>query len=106
MRKGNRAELEVAADLVARGHRVAFPYGEDSDYDLILDRDGLLARVHMKYARSDGAVLCVRCRSLSLTAGRVRSTKRYTADQIAWRAVWTPPPCAASTSPPANWAPG
>ena len=33
--KGDLAELKVAADLVARGHRVAMPYGEDSDFDLI-----------------------------------------------------------------------
>ena len=38
--------------------------------------------------RSDGAVLAVRCFSHSLTNGKVRATKRYTARSIDWLAVW------------------
>jgi hypothetical protein len=54
--KGDLAELRVAADLRARGYKVAFPYGEDWDYDLILSREnGSLERVQVKYARSTGA---------------------------------------------------
>jgi hypothetical protein len=30
--KGDLAELKVAADLRARGYKVAFPYGEDWEY--------------------------------------------------------------------------
>jgi PD-(D/E)XK endonuclease len=33
--KGDRAEIEVARDLITRGFRVAIPYGEDWDFDLI-----------------------------------------------------------------------
>jgi len=40
------------------------------------------------YAESDGSVLTVRCRSHSLTNGRVRQTKRYTAAMIDWLAVY------------------
>ena len=41
--KGDLAELKVAADLRARGYRIAIPYGEDWDFDLILCRsDGAL----------------------------------------------------------------
>ena len=87
--KGDLAELRVAADLRARGYRVAFPYGEDWDYDLILCReDGSLERVQVKYARSDGRVIIVRCDSQSLTNGRAKTTKRYTAETIDWLAVW------------------
>jgi hypothetical protein len=32
--KGDLAELKVAADLIAKGYRVALPFGEDCDYDL------------------------------------------------------------------------
>jgi hypothetical protein len=32
------AELIVAADLVKRGFRVAFPFGEDCDWDLLFWR--------------------------------------------------------------------
>lgn len=87
-RLGDLAELAVAHDLIERGHSVAFPYGEDSDYDLIVDRDGQLERVQVKYGESAGVRLEVRCRSHSLTNGKVRRTKRYTAATIDWLAVY------------------
>src|SRR5918997_6448070 len=87
--KGDLAELKVATDLRARGHKVAFPYGEDWDYDLILCRAGdQLERVQVKYARSDGRVITIRARTHSLTGGRVRTTKLYTAAEVDWLAVW------------------
>lgn len=63
--KGDLAELMVAADLRRKGYKVAFPYGEDWDYELIFDHDGNLERVQVKYAEPDGSVLTVRCRSHS-----------------------------------------
>ena len=86
--KGDLAELKVACDLVSRGYKIAFPYGEDWDYDLIVGRGDALERVQVKYARSDGAVVPVRCRSQSLTNGKVRTTKLYTAETIDWLAVY------------------
>jgi PD-(D/E)XK endonuclease len=89
--KGDIAELKVAADLRSRGYKLAFPYGEDVDFDLILCRgDGSLERVQVKYACSDGRVIAIRTRSHSLTNGRVKATKRYTARMIDWLAVWEP----------------
>ena len=85
---GDTAELAVALDLRRRGYRVAFPFGEDCDYDLVVDRQGRLERVQVKHTRSDGEVVIVRCRSQSLTNGKVRATKRYTADTIEWLAVY------------------
>jgi hypothetical protein len=87
--KGDLAELKVATDLRDRGYKIAFPYGEDWDFDLILCRDnGALERVQVKYARSDGSIILVRARSHSLTNGKVRATKLYTAAMIEWLAVW------------------
>jgi hypothetical protein len=87
--KGDLAELKVAADLRDRGYKLAFPYGEDWDFDLILGRDdGALERVQVKYARSDGRVVEVQACSHSLTNGKVRATKRYTSATIDWLAVW------------------
>jgi PD-(D/E)XK endonuclease len=86
--KGDLAEVMVAADLLRRGHKVAFPYGEDWDYDLIVSREGRLERVQVKHTRSDGRSITVRCRSHSLTNGRVRATKRYTAATVDWIAVY------------------
>jgi hypothetical protein len=89
-RKGDLAELKVAADLVARGYGVAFPYGEDWDFDLVLRRGNRLERVQVKRARPNGAVLSIPCRAVSLTNGRARNVKRYTAQTIDWVAAWDP----------------
>ncbi len=89
-RKGDCAELMVAADLSRRGHRVALPFGEDWDYDLIVEREGRLERVQVKFATGNGSVVPVRCRSHSLTNGKVRSVKRYTSETIDWLAVYDP----------------
>jgi hypothetical protein len=86
--RGDLAELTVATDLLQRGHKIAIPYGEDCDFDLILIRGSRLQRVQVKYTRSDGAVVNVRCRSHSLTNGKVRHVKQYTAKTIDILAVY------------------
>jgi hypothetical protein len=86
--KGDLAELKIACDLVERGHKVAVPYGEDWDFDLIVCRDGRLERVQVKHATSVDGVIPVKCRSHSLTNGKVRQTKHYTADTIDWLAIY------------------
>ena len=85
---GDTAELAVAHDLLRRGYGVAFPYGEDWDYDLIVCRGEKLERVQVKYTRSDGVVIAVRSRSASLTNGKVKSYKYYTSQTIDWMAVY------------------
>lgn len=80
--------MMVACDLRRRGYRLAIPYGEDCDYDLVIDRAGKLERVQVKYTESDGEVVTVKCCSHSLTNGRVRATKRYTSETIDWLAVY------------------
>ena len=83
--------MMVAADLMRRGYKLAFPYGEDWDFDLVVCRDGTtLERVQVKYSTSDGEVIAVRCGSHSLTNGKVRRRKHYTADMIEWLAVYDP----------------
>jgi hypothetical protein len=88
--KGDLAELKVAADLVAKGYRVAIPFGEDCDYDLIVERDGQLERVQVKYSTPKRGVLAVKCQSHSLTNGKVRRTKQYTPANVDWIAVYDP----------------
>jgi len=86
--RGDLAELMVATDLLRRGHKIAIPYGEDCDFDLVLIRADRLERVQVKHTRSDGSVVNVRCRSHSLTNGKVRRIKRYTAKTIDLLAVY------------------
>jgi hypothetical protein len=80
--------LRVAADLAARGCRLAFPFGENCDYDLIADTGDRLHRVQVKYTESDGEIVQVRCGSHSLTNGRVWRRKLYTAETVDWIAVY------------------
>ncbi len=86
--RGDLAELMVATDLMRRGHKIAIPYGEDCDFDLVLIRDDRLERVQVKHTRSDGSVISVRCRSHSLTNGKVWRIKHYTAETIDLLAVY------------------
>ncbi len=90
--KGDRAEIEVARDLVRRGFRLAIPYGEDWNFDLIFQRPGSegLERVQVKYVTATNGVVAVRCFSHSLTNGRVRTTKHYTALTVDWMGVYEP----------------
>jgi hypothetical protein len=86
--KGDLAELMVAGDLLRRGYKIAIPYGEDCDFDLIFIADEILRRVQVKYVRSDGSVIRVKCFSHSLTSGKIRQTKRYTSKTIDVLAVY------------------
>ena len=59
--KGDRAEIEVARDLIRRGFRIAIPYGEDWNFDLIFARPGSerLERVQVKHTMArDGVIRC------------------------------------------------
>jgi hypothetical protein len=49
--KGDLAELMVAVDLLQRGNKIAIPYGEDCDFDLVLIRGERLERVQVKHTR-------------------------------------------------------
>ena len=78
--KGDLAELKVATDLLERGYKIAIPYGEDWDFDLIFSRgdDAGLERIQVKYTTSNGEFIPVRCKSHSLTNGKIKRTKHYT----------------------------
>lgn len=87
-RKGNLGELKVAADLVGRGCNLFLPFGEDCDIDLIAEYEGRLHRVQAKFTKSDGCVVTVHGRSLTITKGKVRRSKIYTAAMVDWIVVY------------------
>jgi hypothetical protein len=88
--KGDLAELKVATDLVSKGYRVAVPFGEDCDYDLIVDRGDNLERVQVKYSTAKDGVIHVQCYSQSLTNGKVKRRKPYTPSIVDWIGVYEP----------------
>jgi hypothetical protein len=55
---------------------------------LIADFEGRLHRVQVKFTESDGSRILIRCRSHSLTKGKIRQTKHYTAAMVDWIAVY------------------
>ena len=86
--KGDMAELRVASDLVRQGYRIALPFGEDCDFDLVLLRDERFERVQVKYVTSNGRVVQIGCSANSLTNGKVMKIKRYTHETIDWLAAY------------------
>ena len=44
----------------------------------------------MKHAESNGSIIYIRCYSHSMTNGKVRRTKRYTARTVDWIAAYEP----------------
>ncbi len=61
--KGTVAEMYVAAHLIENGWRVAFPIGENQQYDLIAEKEGRFVRIQVKYADPRKGALIVNCRS-------------------------------------------
>lgn len=86
--KGDLAELMVMADLAQQGFKVALPFGDDWDYDLIVSNSGKLERIQIKYRESDGDILKVKCVSYTIAAGKQTGTKKYTSETIDWLAVY------------------
>jgi hypothetical protein len=55
---GELSELIVATALSRAGYLISFPIGENSRYDMIIDKDGKLSRVQVKTGRiRNGAIL-------------------------------------------------
>jgi len=61
--KGDIGELIAAQELLRRGWHVAFPYGENLKYDLIIEKDGDIKRAQVKTVMPKNGVLHINCRS-------------------------------------------
>lgn len=88
--KGSLGELKVATDLLEKGFKVAFPFGESEAYDLILDRNGSLEKVQVKYVESNNEIIKVRCHSF-LSAKNSKSKKSIStpySERVDWIAVF------------------
>ena len=83
--KGDIAELAVALRLVREGWKVLFPYGENSRYDLVAEKQGRFVRIQVKYVTPKHGLLYVNCRSSNNW-----STVHYTAEDIDIIAVYDP----------------
>ncbi len=82
--KSQIAELAVAADLAKRGYTVSIPIGV-APYDLIVDRNGKLERIQVKYTAEKGPIVEAQ---LERSGNGIRT--RYKADEFDWLAVYAP----------------
>ena len=83
--KGSIAEFHVCADLMRKGWRVLLPYGENSRYDVVAEKDGRFLRVQVKYVTPKNGVLYVHCQSSNNW-----SVESYTPSQIDVIAAFNP----------------
>lgn len=73
---GDTCELKVASRLVELGYKVSFPFGENSSYDLILDKDGILYRVQCKNGKYANGSITIRLQSTYYDKSVGKSTAR------------------------------
>jgi prevent-host-death family protein len=79
--KGNIAEAAIALEAIKLGIEVLRPVAEHGRYDLAFDLGHCILRVQCKWARLEGAVVCINLAGYRLTSsGSVRS--KYSADEI------------------------
>lgn len=65
--KGNLGEIKVASEFIKYGCMVSFPFGDNARYDLVVDMNGELKKVQVKYAASKNANGAWRCMCVSST---------------------------------------
>ena len=81
--KGSIAESAVATQLMKEGWHVLVPYGENTRYDLVAERDGRFLRIQVKYVTPNNGALYVNCQSSNNW-----SVLPYTAKEIDLIAVY------------------
>jgi hypothetical protein len=82
--KGSIGVAHVITHCVEKGYQVYLPFDENSRFDLIVYRhQGSLERVQVKYSKSNGKVLKVKCRSTNNW-----QNKKYTVAEIDWIAAF------------------
>lgn len=86
--KGDLAEVMVLADLMKQGFKLSVPVGDNSRYDLIVDRGDKLERVQVKYIESDHEVVRINGRSNVFKAGRTFTETKYSTSDIDWLAAY------------------
>jgi len=83
--KGSIAELAVATRLMKDGWHVLLPYGENTRYDLVAEKDNRFVRIQVKYVTPKNGVLYVNCQSsnnwsvLPYTAAEIDAIAAYNA---------------------------
>lgn len=86
--KGDLGVGMIIVDALKKHYKVAIPLSEDSDYDLIVDRNGKLEKVQCKYTESNGKVICAYCYTIIGRSSGGYRRKKYTQKMIDWLAIY------------------
>ena len=85
--KGNIGEIAIAKEFIKFGWSVAFPFGDNERYDLIVDDGKNLKKVQVKYAGAksqNNAWRCTCCSSTNHTTNKKLSSYKDDVDIIAF----------------------
>lgn len=81
--KGSIAEMMVASKLMTKGWNILFPFGENSRYDLVAEKNGKFVKVQVKYVTPVKGVLSIGCKSSNNW-----SVDKYTPEQVDFIATY------------------
>ena len=85
--KGLLTELQCQTYLTSLGYNVSVPLGEDCRYDFIVDIDGILVRVQVKYCQITNTGIKIPCKSTQVNTTTFKS-KSYSKEQIDFFATY------------------
>lgn len=88
--KGNLTELQCLAAFVEMGCGVSIPYGDNSKYDFIADKDGQLLKIQVKTSslkKDTQDAICFSCRSTHVNCSGVQNV-RYSENEIDYFATY------------------
>lgn len=89
-KKGNLTELQCLAAFVKCDCGVSIPYGDNSKYDFIADKDGKLLKIQVKTSsikNNNPDAICFSCRSTHVNSSGVKNV-RYKSDEIDYFATY------------------
>lgn len=81
--KGSIALSKVINECLKKSYQVYLPFDQHTRADLIIERNGKLEKIQVKYAESDNQTIIVRCRSVNSY-----QIKKYTSEEIDIMAVY------------------
>ena len=88
--KGKLTELQCITAFIENGFSVSVPYGDDSRYDFIADKDGELFKIQVKTSslkKGTENAISFSCRSTHVNCSGVKNT-RYTKNEIDYFATY------------------
>ena len=87
---GDRSTLAIILALREAGYGVSIPFGENTRYDLVIERSGALHRVQCKTGRLDDGVVCFRTSSSYYHHPNPRTPAKHYRGQVDFFAVFCP----------------